>query len=265
MHPILKRIARWLGRLPPVDYSYPAIDVTLPNERYLHLVGSIHMGTMDMSPLPKKLSSKLAKADALIVEADITRGDSPFGNDDVLLPLQERLSAQQYEQVSKLCEELGCPIEQMSLLPCWQVGLMLQASQAQRLGLRGEYGIDYQLLSAAHKLNKNVLELEGSEQQLELLRQLPEDGLALLDDTLEHWHTNARLLQTMISWWLDTKPNKSIEQLPQTFSSSLYDVLMHQRNQRWQQFLNELPAGHYVVAVGALHLYGDGNLPALLK
>jgi uncharacterized protein YbaP (TraB family) len=34
-------------------------------------------------------------------------------------------------------------------LPLWQIAMVLQATQAQRLGLRGDYGIDYQLLMAA--------------------------------------------------------------------------------------------------------------------
>ncbi len=31
------------------SYSWPAMDIVLPGERYLHLVGSIHMGTRDMA------------------------------------------------------------------------------------------------------------------------------------------------------------------------------------------------------------------------
>ena len=54
-------------------------------------------------------------------------------------------------------------------------------------------------------------------------------------------------------------------ELPSTFSESLYDVLMNARNKAWRETLHALPAGEYVVAVGALHLYGEGNLPSLLK
>lgn len=100
---------------------------------------------------------------------------------------------------------------------------------------------------------------------MSMLEQLPEGGMALLRDTLEHWHTNARLLQTMVSWWLDAKPSGMLETLPATFSADLYDVLMHQRNRDWQQKLEALPPGNYVVAVGALHLYGEDNLPAMLQ
>lgn len=64
-----------------------------------------------------------------------------------------------------------------------------------KLGLRAEYGIDYQLLQAAKQQHKPVIELEGAENQIAMLLQLPDNGLALLDDTLTHWHTNARLLQ----------------------------------------------------------------------
>lgn len=261
---IFYQLARWLGLLSPAEYHYPAIDIQLSGDRHLHLVGSIHMGTMDMQPLPDILLKRLSQADALIVEADISGAESPFGQSDDLSPLAERLTEQQYQQIESLCDELGTPVYSMNRLPCWQVALMLQAGQAQRLGLRGEYGIDYQLLNAARLQQKKVIELEGPQEQLALLQQLPEDGRTLLEDTLTHWHTNARLLQTMISWWLESQPSQAIEQLPNTFSNELYDVLMHQRNQRWKQQLNALPAGKYVVAVGALHLYGEGNLPDLL-
>ncbi len=115
------------------------------------------------------------------------------------------------------------------------------------------------------KVHKPIIELEGASSQIALLCQLPDNGLALLDDTLTHWHTNARLLQQMMSWWLETPPHNSELTLPNTFSQSLYDVLMHQRNAAWCDRLRAMPAGHYVVAVGALHLYGEGNLPEMLR
>ncbi|WP_047608903.1 TraB/GumN family protein [Rahnella aquatilis] len=259
------RVIRWLRRLFPVEYSYPAIDIQLPGNRALHLVGSIHMGTPDMQPLPAQLLRRLQKADALIVEADISGTESPFSMTGEFPPLAERLPESQYLHVERLCEELGVSMWTLNPLPSWQIALMLQATQAQRLGLRGNYGIDYQLLQTAKKQGTRIIELEGPQEQFELLQQLPDNGLSLLEDTLTHWHTNARLLQTMISWWLDTKPGLAVEPLPNTFSSDLYDILMNQRNLRWKQLLLDLPPGNYVVAVGALHLYGEGNLPELLK
>lgn len=262
---LLHRLARWTGLISPADYPYPAIDIALSGGRSFHLVGSIHMGTQNMSPLPKPLARKLLQADALIVEADISGSESPFGDPIEMAPLSERIGEEQYRHIERLCDEMGTSLYAMSELPCWQVALMLQATQAQRLGLRGEYGIDYQLLNLAKSQHKKVIELEGAQQQLELLKQLPEDGRSLLDDTLTHWHTNARLLQTMIGWWLDRKPSAGADPLPATFGNALYDVLMHQRNECWKQQLESMPAGNYVVAVGALHLYGEGNLPALLN
>ena len=144
--------------------------------------------------------------------------------------------------------------------------LIATGTQPSRPNIEGaEYGIDYQLLNAAKQVHKPIIELEGASSQIELLCQLPDNGLALLDDTLTHWHTNARLLQQMMGWWLKTPPRNSELTLPNTFSQSLYDVLMHQRNVAWRDRLRAMPAGHYVVAVGALHLYGEGNLPEMLR
>ncbi|WP_455863961.1 TraB/GumN family protein [Pantoea agglomerans] len=264
MGKLLRKAASLWRLLSPVRYAYPAQDVTTDHSQ-LHLVGSIHMGTQNMMPLPAALQAQLERADALIVEADITGSASPFSESETCPPLAERLTSEELTRLHRLCEEVAIGPEAIDTLPAWQVALMLQAQQAQRLGLRADYGIDFQLLKAARALQKPVIELEGPETQLALLRALPDNGLTLLQDTLIHWHTNARLLQTMISWWLESPPGQKQTALPSTFNSALNDVLMLQRNQRWVQTLRDLPQGRYVVAVGALHLYGEGNLPDLLK
>ncbi|KAB1481553.1 conjugal transfer protein TraB, partial [Cronobacter sakazakii] len=60
---LLRRLRTWFDTLRP-GYPWPAVDITLPGGRYLHLVGSIHMGTADMAPLPARLVEKLRRADA---------------------------------------------------------------------------------------------------------------------------------------------------------------------------------------------------------
>lgn len=262
---LLSRISALFSNLSNTHYPWPALDIVLPDDRHLHLVGSIHMGTQDMVPLCAKLMVKLRDADALIVEADISEGGSPFPQDPDELPLEQRLAADSWAQVVSLTRELGISLSQMDNQPAWQIALVLQAHQAQRLGLRAEYGVDFQLLKAAKTLAVPVIELEGAQHQVDLLTRLPDGGMPLLTDTLTHWHTNARLLQTMISWWLESPPPREKVLLPTTFGDELYDVLMHQRNLQWCHFLQQLPAGRYVVAVGALHLYGKGNLSELLK
>jgi uncharacterized protein YbaP (TraB family) len=100
---------------------------------------------------------------------------------------------------------------------------------------------------------------------MELLLQMPDQGNALLQDTLSHWHTNARLLQTMMSWWINRGPTDAAKAFPPTLSGEIYQYLMTERNQRWKTRLEQLPPGDYLVAVGALHLYGEENLPSLLQ
>lgn len=264
MATLRRKVTELWRKLSPVRYTYPAQDLRVGESR-LHLVGSIHMGTEGMMPLPAKLQQQLAAADALIVEADITHGASPFCESEICPPLAERLNADELATFHRLCNEVGIAAEAADRLPAWQVALMLQSQQAQRLGLRADYGIDYQLLKAARAQQKPVIELEGPETQLALLRALPDNGLSLLQDTFRHWNTNARLLQTMIGWWLERPPAASQTMLPGTFNTTLNDVLMLQRNREWSLALRALKPGNYVVAVGALHLYGEGNLPGLLK
>ncbi len=98
---LLNQLKRLWHALRGAPYSWPAVDISLPGGRELHLVGSIHMGTRDMSPLPPKLIKKLQQADALIVEADISGNEAPFDNLPVCAPLAERLTATQLAALEK--------------------------------------------------------------------------------------------------------------------------------------------------------------------
>lgn len=261
---LFQRISSIFSRLTTPAYPWPAVDIRLPGQQHLHLVGSIHMGTQDMAPLPIRLLKKLQTADALIVEADISTNGSPFSDIAPEDALKTRLSTEHYQQVLALCSELSIPLEMVDNATLWQIALILQAYQAQKLGLRAHYGIDYQLLEAARRYDIAVQELEGTQHQVELLKTLANGGMTLLKDTLSHWDTHGRMLQIMISWWLSTTSPKEDTSLPDTFSDELHHILIAQRNQQWCTFLQQLPPGHYVVAVGALHLFGEGNVPSLL-
>ncbi|CAK9884203.1 MAG: hypothetical protein XXXJIFNMEKO3_00584 [Candidatus Erwinia impunctatus] len=257
---IMPLIRRWLTG----GYRYPALDITL-GARRLHLVGTVHMGTPDMAPLPAALLHHLARADALLVEADLTRAKSPFSDVPSSQGNLSGLTEVQQTMLQRRCNEAGIATEVYQHRVAWQIALMLQAQQAWQLGLRPHYGIEQQLLDALPRYGTPLIELEGGEAQLALLKELPDDGLPLLQDTLEQWQPNARLLQMMVSWWLGSPPVAGEKSLTSTFSHDLNNVLMQERNQRWCQIISQLPAGRYVVAVGALHLYCEQSLPQLLR
>ncbi|MBE8596367.1 TraB/GumN family protein [Xenorhabdus sp. BG5] len=265
MGKLMSYFSKILGLNSQRHYPYPAFDIDLNNNKQLHIVGSIHMGTKNMCPLSEVLLEQLEQADALIVEADITQANSPFKETfPEQIELSQRLSPEHFACLQHYCREIQHPVTLLDPLPSWQVALILQAAQAQYLGLQPQYGIDCQLLNSAQALNKPIIELEGTDAQVSLLTNLPNGGISLLEDTITHWHTNARALQTMISWWMNYKPEKQNQVIPMTFCEEIYQTLMAERNRQWSEQLHSLPAGKYLVTVGALHLHGENNLRQML-
>ncbi|MEZ2683811.1 TraB/GumN family protein [Proteus vulgaris] len=262
---IFQKIKHWVGIKNTTHYPYPAVDIMLPNNVSLHLVGSIHMGVPTMTPLSNVLINEIKKADAVIVEADISTEVQPFDQSSLSRePLKTRISEPLFSQITQHCEALSLSLYQIENKPLWQIALIMQSTQAMQLGLEPQHGIDYQVIQHANECKKNIIELEGIENQVALLLNFPHDGQQLLEDTLKNWHDNARTLQIMINWWLNYNSREKQLPLPNTFSKAVFDILMESRNQKWANLLLKLPAGRYVVTVGALHLFGEENLIDLL-
>lgn len=261
---LLKKLSILLGLSPSLAFAYPAYNFVTQNGSQLHLVGSIHMGTPEMSPFSPALLKQLKKADALIVEVDISKPIS-FDTPDDFPPLAQRLTSDEYQQLNKRLDELGLDIITMDTKPGWHAALTLQAIQANLSGLQSRYGIDYQVLQSAHQHAIPVIELEGADKQIDLLQQIPDNGIPLLKDSLNHWVDNDRLLKIMVKWWLSQAPMERNLSLPYGMGGDLYNLMIADRNRVWAKQLQALPKGNYVVVVGALHLFGEHNLLELLK
>ena len=104
---LFNRIKTSFRALFPRRYAWPGLDISLPGGQHLHLVGSIHMGTQDMSPLPPGLIKRLKRADALVVEADISGQESPFAGLESDLTLAERLDEAQLAELTRVADETG--------------------------------------------------------------------------------------------------------------------------------------------------------------
>lgn len=259
-----RRLAVFMGLASPLACAYPAYNMLLPNGSQFHLVGSIHMGTRGMSPLPSALLKQIEDADGLIVEVDITKPVN-FNSPDDYPHLEQRLSPTEYQALIERCRSLELNIESIAHKPGWHAALALQSMQANQNGLLSENGIDYQAIQAAYNMGIPVIELEGADRQMALLAEIPNNGIPLLQDSLAHWQDNDELMQIMIDWWLKAKPKQKKLNLPYGMSGDLYHLLITGRNTLWNQQLAAYPKGKYVVVVGALHLYGDNNLPDLLN
>ncbi|MTU07672.1 hypothetical protein GMD45_13895, partial [Parasutterella excrementihominis] len=104
---LLYRVKTLWAALRGNHYTWPAIDISLPGNRHFHLLGSIHMGSHDMAPLPTRLLKKLKNADALIVEADVSTSDTPFANLPACEALEERISEEQLQNLQHISQEMG--------------------------------------------------------------------------------------------------------------------------------------------------------------
>lgn len=104
---LLYRVKTLWAALRGNHYTWPAIDISLPGNRHFHLIGSIHMGSHDMAPLPTRLLKKLKNADALIVEADVSTSDTPFANLPACEALEERISEEQLQNLQHISQEMA--------------------------------------------------------------------------------------------------------------------------------------------------------------
>lgn len=236
----------------------------------LTILGSIHVGSEQMYPLPAPIYQALDSADGLIVEADIRE------NHNIRYPsdqprTEQVLSAEQQFMLDKVVEELQQNSAEFRRLPPWKTALSIQMLQLEQLGFHPTHGVDTLLMAQAIKSEVPIIALESVQFQVDLLTRQSDAGKEMLTTLLNDWEKNQAITQCMIDSWIagDSDNLHRMAQLTE-MSPELEQAMISDRNRDWADKLASkdfLPHhnGDYLLVVGALHLVGKENLLALLQ
>lgn len=161
----------------------------------VYLVGSIHLASQDMYPLPREMEEAFAKSKVLVVEVNMNKIDQAKMRQSIMesgmyqdgQTLSAKLSKESARILDDFCASVGAPARTFDKFKPWVANMTIEVLAIQKLGLDPKLGIDMHFLGLAEKNNIKIEELESADSQLKLLSGFDPDLqlkalTALLDD-----------------------------------------------------------------------------------
>lgn len=184
--------------------------------RSVYLLGSIHMASSDMYPLPRHIEEAFRNSDVLVVEVDLNKIDrsklQPLLLAKGMYPFNDSLwnhvSPETKTLVTQFCNDNGMPSEVFARFKPWLATVMASMLPMQASGMTPELGIDQHFLNLAGN-HMRVEQLETAEGQMRLLADIPESKQEqYLAATLKSSTLTQRLVQDFKAAWMTGDADK---------------------------------------------------------
>jgi len=246
----------------------------------VYLLGSIHLGSKKMYPLPKPIEDAYSRSKVLVVEVDITKVDTAeamsFVSEKGMYQggdtLWKHLSPETTGKVKAFGAKYGMDDSVLGMLKPWLVSVELEVLPMQKAGMDLKLGIDKYFLDRASspKTPKTVVQLETADFQLKLLSSLPENlsdeylsySLGESSNSLEE---DSKLEKLWIAG--DAKAlNDAMPKYPEHLVSLMRSI-REDRNPHMADVAEKYlkGGGPCFFVVGAAHLVGSEGVIALLQ
>ena len=245
-------------------------------EKVAWLLGSIHLGSKGMYPLPKEMEDAFERSTALLVEIDINHVD--LGKMQMLVfqtglygggeTLWDHVSAETRQRLEAFCEKYGLPAMAISKMKPWAAAMMISTIPLMKSGMEMSLGIDKHFLDKAEKAAKRVVEIESADEQMKLVSGITAEMLeksvaaSAKQDPEEY---GKRLQQTWISG--DTGQMEKIMREQTSDAVEFAKAMVEDRNQHMADVAEKFLKGkeQAFVVVGAGHMVGPGGMVRLLE
>jgi uncharacterized protein YbaP (TraB family) len=242
----------------------------------VYVLGSIHMASEDLYPLPPHVETAFQKSSVLVVEFDINKL-GPVQMQKLLTAyafyppgdsLWQHLHPEAEAVVRRLCESAS-NCEEMARLKPWAISLMVSATAVQANGLRPELGIDKHFLDEAAG-RMRVEQMESAEAQTRMLAQIPDaEQEQFLLQSMRDVDRQRQYGQELQDAWLAGSANRMESLLAKAFqdSADLERRMLGNRNPHMADEIERcLKSGQPAFAVmGAFHLFGKEGILRLLE
>jgi hypothetical protein len=241
-----------------------------------HIYGTIHVPDSRLAELPAVVRQRFDAATSLMLEfVPDPYSRSRFLEAAVFLDRQtlaEKIGAEDFERAVEHLAPIGLPREVVNKLKPWGVLLNLRNPR------RAEQGapLDSQLLELARARRLPLHQIEGVEEQIFTFDEFPmESQIALLKHSLAHRDELLELAERTMEAYLE-RDLAAIWRLRERFIARHPAIAAHQAVMTKRvvhdrsvvmafRMQRELRRGGAFVALGALHLYGDKGVLALLE
>jgi uncharacterized protein len=240
-----------------------------------HVFGTIHVGDARLADLPPQVRAALGSAQSLMLEFL----PNPYTRERFLeaamyqdgRTLEREIGAADFERVLEHLKPIGLAREFVNKMKPWGVLINLRST-----GDAEALPPDSQLLRLAGERRLPLRQIENVEEQIFTFDELAmESQVALLRHSLAHREELLALAERTLQAYLE-RDLARIWRLREDFIRRYPGVAAHQAAMTKRVVLDrnvvmafrmqrELRRGNAFVAVGALHLYGEKGVLALLE
>lgn len=246
----------------------------------IHLLGSVHVTTEDMLPLPAVMNEAIDAAEAVMFETDLKAMSAPATQIQMAAlamyadgsTLKDHVPEKLYDDVEAYLKEKGIPMQFMDRMKPWSLAI----SVIPLMELKGagfdvtSGGVDKHVDSMARKAGKPVIGLESLEFYQKLFAGLEnDDQIKLLESALKDAPEAGKQAKEMIRHWQTGNAEHLEAFLKQNMKdhAALEKKLLLDRNIAWIPSILKASDKHskVVVVVGAGHLVGDSSVSELLQ
>jgi uncharacterized protein YbaP (TraB family) len=247
-----------------------------------HIFGTLHMNDARIGKLHDKVNKVLDDSKSFAMEAfpsdhywNPYQGGQLIKH-DMVLPrgesLEDYVDAKTFKRIQEvLVDTLGMKPELVKTLRPW--------AAMRSFAIRAESNdviLDYALLERAAEQKKELFQVESIEEFIVTLQEMPiEAQVALLKFTVNSYTDMRDIINDMLDAYLE-------QDLKSMYEISTRFIPQEPENEQWRQIylrhvieIRNIVMGHYMrkpmrlghtfIAVGAVHLYGDKGVLALIE
>ena len=243
----------------------------------VYLLGSIHLASRDIYPLPRQIEEAFRNSAVLLVEVDLNKVDQrklqallisnglyPPGDS-----LWNHIGQDTKELVMRFCAENGLSADVFARLKPWLASVTASALPMQMAGMEAGLGIDKHFLDRANG-GMRVEQLETAEWQLRLLADIPEvKQEQYLATTIKSTELTKQLGQQVEAAWVNGDAHKLDALLSSAYqdAADLAKRVFTDRNLHMAGVVEQYLKGNErcFVVVGAGHLVGKEGVVRLLQ
>ncbi|MFM5734391.1 TraB/GumN family protein [Aeromonas hydrophila] len=262
--------------LPLSAFADPAFYKVSKGDQQHWLLGSIHAGKPSLYPLPDPIERAWLQSRTLVLEVDLSHITQQQWQEMGAITrlvdgktLKEHVPLDLYRRTIIAAGQNGLTENMLAPLRPWFAAITLTQAALERTDFSSALGVDQHFAKQAGDSGKPIIGFETLLEQLGYLASVGDNQTLMLESTLDELPELERGFREVMKAWEEGDEATLInllksEMAPPKLQAWLEQTLLAERNHNWLKKWSTLPNESFIV-VGALHLYGDQGLLALLE